>query len=699
MPATPSMSAAIRTFMLTDTLSVRATDKARHRIRATEWKFTVRKPRIVTPQVKSTILGPTYANWSISTNCLVAFPRMLPSRCGSVALLIAIASVMALTAPLASASTALDLPGCRDTTLHRNDDESSGLVNLAFNVDFYGSTYKSLYVNNNGNVTFDSPLGTYVPFDLTQTNRVIIAPFFADVDTRPSNGGTVTYGETTFHGRPAFCVLWDEVGYFPNQTDLRNTFQLLLVRGTPGTGDFDVVFRYHTVQWELGSASDGVSARAGFSNGDPAKSVELAGSAVNGAFLDWGPQALSQSSLDSPDTGTWIFHIRSGTAGNDPRNVPAGFDRSTPWWNWPDGDGDGLPDNWERNGVWVGDTHVDLAARGANPNRKDAFIYVDVVAGERWNSTIESMLRSSFRSSPLDIDLHIVRGGQTLSRSEVPAAVSASDAFFSQMVRLGFTNTGLSGTPGSVPALAKYVCVCPDHVVGGTRGGEANGIKADHLVVTIYEAMWLGAIKRETGISFSNDDLVGDRLNAITTMHELGHLYGLRHRGTQHLPADDPAYRSIMSYAYNAFGVPRPADEAIRTGDLLPRIDYSRENSVNYDWRTGGGFGQLSLVYGQHGERGGFYTTVDDIPDGADEAPIEAGIDELLANPTTREQIASGAREVAAILNPVVPPAPSVSKGGPAGGLEIDRVLLKRRAAIVSLSCRASTPLCRQASS
>jgi hypothetical protein len=599
---------------------------------------------------------------------------------------------MASTSSPASASTELDLPGCREATVHRNDDESSAAVELPFEVDFYGNTYDGLYVNNNGNVTFDSPLGDYVPFDLTQTNRVIIAPFFADVDTRPSDGGTVTYGQTTFNGRPAFCVIWDEVGYFPNQTDLRNSFQLLLVRGTPGTGDFDVVFRYDTVQWELGSASGGVSARAGFSNGEPAKSVELAGSAVNGAFLDWGPQALSQSSLESPDPGTWIFHIRSGTAGNDPRNVPAGFDRSTLWWDWPDGDGDGLPDNWERNGVWVGDTHVDLAARGADPNRKDAFVYVDVVAGERWNPTIESMLRSSFRNSPLDIDLHIVRGARTLARSEVPAAVTASDSFFSQMVRRGFTDTGLSGTPGSVPALAKYVCACPDYFGNTGVGGEANGIKADHLIVTVYEAKWLAAIRQETGISFANDDLVGDRLNAITTMHELGHLYGLRHHGAQHQPVEDPAYRSIMSYAYNAFGVPRPASEAIATGDLLPRIDYSRENSVNFDWRPGGGFGQLSLVYGQHGERGSFYTTVDDIPAGAEEAPVEAGIDELLANPSIRAQIARGAREVAAALNGSGPTPAGPAAGGPKGGLEIKGVQLKRRAAIVSLSCGAPLP-------
>lgn len=612
----------------------------------------------------------------------------LTLRC--ISFLLGVVTVLLAATPAASASTALDLPGCRETVLHRNDDESSGEVELPFSVDFYGSSYGSLYVNNTGNVTFDSPLGDYVPFDLTQTNRVIVAPFFADVDTRPIDGGTVTYGETTFGGRPAFCVLWDEVGYYSNQTDLKNTFQLLLIRGTPGTGDFDIVFRYDTVRWELGSASGGVSARAGFSNGEPARSVELAGSAVNGSFLDSGPQALAHGSLGSTDPGTWVFHIHSGTAGNDPRNVPPGFDRSTAWWTWPDGDDDGLPDYWEQHGVWVGDTHVDLPGRGADPSQKDAFLYVDVVEGERWNATIESMLRSSFAGSPLGIDLHIVRAPRTLQRSEVPADVSADDAFFATMVRRGFTDTGLSGAPGSVPALAKYACVCPDHARGDTVGGEANGIKADHLVLTVYEARWLDDIRLETGISFANNDLVGDRLNAISLMHELGHLYGLRHHGAQHFPTGDRAYRSIMSYAYNAFGVPRPPDEAIATGDLLPRIDYSREQSVNNDWQMGGGFGRLSLVYGQHGERGSFYTTVDDIPEAAEEAPIEAGIDELLADPEIRAEITRGAEEVARALNP----SPSSAQAPPRSwrGLSLDRVRLKRRVVIASLSCDAPTP-------
>src|SRR5699024_5138398 len=70
----------------------------------------------------------------------------------------------------------------------RNDDGSSPLVTLPFPINFFGNRYSALYVNNNGNVTFNEPMSTYTPFALTgETGIPIIAPFFADIDTRGEN--------------------------------------------------------------------------------------------------------------------------------------------------------------------------------------------------------------------------------------------------------------------------------------------------------------------------------------------------------------------------------------------------------------------------------------------------------------------------------------------------------------------------------
>jgi hypothetical protein len=214
----------------------------------------------------------------------------------------------------------LDLAGCTDNELARNDDGSTGLVPLPFSPNFFGTTYTQLYVNNNGNVTFDDSLSTFTPFNLLSTAHVIIAPYFADVDTRSPSPGLTTYGATSFFGRPAFCVNWVEVGYFAARADKLNSFQLLLIdRSDVGVGDFDMMFNYDKIQWETGEASGGVdglggdSARVGYSNGvDTA--FELPGSAVNGAFLDSNPGGLIHQSRESLQNGRYIFPVRNGAA-------------------------------------------------------------------------------------------------------------------------------------------------------------------------------------------------------------------------------------------------------------------------------------------------------------------------------------------------------------------------------------------------
>lgn len=221
-----------------------------------------------------------------------------------------------------SSSAMVGTVDCMKNTLPRNDDNSTTEVGLPFAVDFYGEPQNRLWVNNNGNVTFDGPLRTFTPFGLLSTSRKIIAPFFADVDTRPSGSQEVRYGfgDGLYEGHRAFCVNWDGVGYYSYGTDKLNSFQLLLVeREDAGAGDFDIVFNYGSVQWETGSASGGTgglggsSARAGFSNGG-SRSFELAGSGVNGAFLDTNLDGLARVSTDSTVAGRHVFRVRNGNA-------------------------------------------------------------------------------------------------------------------------------------------------------------------------------------------------------------------------------------------------------------------------------------------------------------------------------------------------------------------------------------------------
>ena len=137
-------------------------------------------------------------------------------------------------------------PACQAEVLGANDDGSTGPIPLPFAINLFGTSRDFLFVNNNGNVTFESRLGTYTPFRLTADTPPIIAPFFADVDTRGPGSGLVRYSAAAspaaFGGRPAFCVNWVDVGYYAGHTDRTNSFQLLLVdRSDVAPGDFDVV--------------------------------------------------------------------------------------------------------------------------------------------------------------------------------------------------------------------------------------------------------------------------------------------------------------------------------------------------------------------------------------------------------------------------------------------------------------------------
>ncbi len=225
-----------------------------------------------------------------------------------------------------STLTPLIIPGLNSNNLGAEDDLPSAQAALGFSPDFFGTTYSSLWVNNNENVTFDQALSQFTPFSLLTTQTPIIAPFFADVDTRAGN--TVTYGEGTIAGHAAFAVNWLGVEHYnatdPTNTGTTNTFQLVMIdRSDIAPGDFDFEFNYQQIQWESGQASGsnaaglgGSSARAGYSNGSltsPA-TLELAGSAVNGALLDSGPATTSliHNSLNSPVDGRYVFEVRNG---------------------------------------------------------------------------------------------------------------------------------------------------------------------------------------------------------------------------------------------------------------------------------------------------------------------------------------------------------------------------------------------------
>jgi hypothetical protein len=168
-----------------------------------------------------------------------------------------LAALLALPILITLPAHAIRFSGFDSTSLAANDDLSTDLVPLGFTTNIDGTNYTNVYVNNNGNITFAAPSGIFTPFLLTTpTNNPILAPFFADIDTRGSGSGLTTYGTGTVNGRLAFGATWVDVGYFNGRTDKLNSFQVVLVdRGDLGTGASDIYFNYDKIQFETGGAS------------------------------------------------------------------------------------------------------------------------------------------------------------------------------------------------------------------------------------------------------------------------------------------------------------------------------------------------------------------------------------------------------------------------------------------------------------
>jgi hypothetical protein len=158
----------------------------------------------------------------------------------------------------------------------RNDDGFMAL-SLGFNVSFFGTVYNSLFINNNGNVSFGAGISAFVPTGPTGASAPVISPFFGDVDTRNGASGVVHYNLSA----DQLVVTWDSVGRFSARGAPFDSFQLVL-RGQDyvvPTGEGSIGFFYGSMGWEVTDTSQ--VAAVGFGNGLGDAEV-IAGSAQAG---------------------------------------------------------------------------------------------------------------------------------------------------------------------------------------------------------------------------------------------------------------------------------------------------------------------------------------------------------------------------------------------------------------------------------
>ena len=254
-----------------------------------------------------------------------------------------------------------------------NDDGSSRAIDItrAFpgGLNFFGTTYRSIYLNTNGNITFSGAVGTYTPDAFPVSDQPMIAPYWADVDIRGAScSGFCDFDFTTFEedclttcenpadngvwydleaGRAIFT--WDNVDYFSCHGDRKMSFQLILT-GATGCGgaastDFSVEFRFNRCEWDTGDASsgtdgfstladpaetcatdadcstgqghcevaegqcyEGIPAQSGFDAGNDRDFVMVPGSRTN----DIARILCEDSNVEPAEPGVWRFLVRGG---------------------------------------------------------------------------------------------------------------------------------------------------------------------------------------------------------------------------------------------------------------------------------------------------------------------------------------------------------------------------------------------------
>lgn len=190
-----------------------------------------------------------------------------------------------------------------DATGNNNpDDGSHGPLALPFSFDLYGQLFSQVYINTNGNVTFDVPYTTFTSTGFPTNVAVMVAPFWADADLRATFPGI---NEVYYKVTPtALIVNWVNLGYYNSQTDKLNSFQLIITDGNDpiiGVGK-NVSFCYGDMQWTTGDFTGsggfgGTAASVGANHGNGVDFIQFGrfiqpGTAYDGPFnmddgVDW----------------------------------------------------------------------------------------------------------------------------------------------------------------------------------------------------------------------------------------------------------------------------------------------------------------------------------------------------------------------------------------------------------------------------
>jgi hypothetical protein len=199
--------------------------------------------------------------------------------------------------------------------LYQNDDGSTLPIKLPFTFCYYGQSFNTVFINNNGNISFVKPVFNFSTHGFPLgTDTLMIAPFYADVNTIPAglptpNGGNLVYYKIT---PTNMTVKWNAVEYqtTSGDIDVGNTFQLIITNGFDPIlpGGNTISFCYQDMGWATSDVSGGLS---GFS-GTPATVGVNMGNKIN--YAQFGRFSIPGATYYGPFAsynGLWWLNNKS----------------------------------------------------------------------------------------------------------------------------------------------------------------------------------------------------------------------------------------------------------------------------------------------------------------------------------------------------------------------------------------------------